>query len=151
MAGSTIGRQGPVQRGKNCGPIGHFRCCGRGEETFNRLHKSGLRLLGRRYEIEAFEEARPDAMGGRCCGWCLIAAHCSREARCALCVGERRTDQYKYRVEGCLVGKARRAHMPWLNASTVEDSTSLRRACAPRRKRHNRPLKGGVATPTVTP
>ena len=37
-----------------------------GEAAFSRLCKGGVRLLGRRYEVDAFEEAgRPDALCGR--------------------------------------------------------------------------------------
>ena len=46
-----------------------------GESIFNRLHKSGLRLLGRRYDVEISEEIRPDAQCGRCSGWGQIEVH----------------------------------------------------------------------------
>ena len=45
-----------------------------GEATFCRLCKSGLRLFGRRYKVDAFEEAwRPDAFCSRCSEWKHIA------------------------------------------------------------------------------
>ena len=41
-----------------------------GEATFGRLCKSGVRLFGRRYKVDAFEEARrPDAFCSRCSEW----------------------------------------------------------------------------------
>ena len=40
-----------------------------GKATFDRLCRSGVGLLGRRHEVDAFEEARPDAFCGRCSGW----------------------------------------------------------------------------------
>ena len=55
-----------------------------GEATFGRLCKGGVRLLGRRYEVDAFEEAwRPDASCGR---WGHITPHCrpTSAPRCAL-------------------------------------------------------------------
>ena len=48
-----------------------------GEATFGRLCKAGVRFLGRRYEVDAFEEAgRPDAFCSRCSAWKHIAPHC---------------------------------------------------------------------------
>ena len=35
------------------------------DANFNRLRKSGLRHLGRRYDAEVHEEIRPDAFCGR--------------------------------------------------------------------------------------
>lgn len=49
------------------GLLAYFRGQGRG--AFDRLLNSGLRLLGRRYEVEVFEEIRPDALCGPCSGW----------------------------------------------------------------------------------
>ena len=37
-----------------------------GDATFSRVCKSGVCLFGRRYEVETFEEARPDAFCNRC-------------------------------------------------------------------------------------
>ena len=54
-----------------------------GEVSFSRLQKSGLRLPGRRYGVEAFEEERPDALCGRGGRWGHIEARCTRDARCA--------------------------------------------------------------------
>ena len=55
-----------------------------GDAPFWRLLRSGVRLLGARYDVEAFEVARPDAMCGQVwavrpgvggaarCGWCVF-------------------------------------------------------------------------------
>ena len=40
-----------------------------GEAVFDRLCKSGARLFGRRYEVDANEETRPDAFCSLCCAW----------------------------------------------------------------------------------
>ena len=40
-----------------------------GEATFTCLRRSELRLLGRRYDVETFEEDRPGAFCNRCSGW----------------------------------------------------------------------------------
>ena len=39
-----------------------------GRAVFNRLRKNGLRLLGRRYHAEVFQEARSDPQRGHCNG-----------------------------------------------------------------------------------
>lgn len=49
----------PLQRKNDRGLGNHFRGCG--EEVSNRLRKNGLRLLGSRFEVEAFEVG-PGAM-----------------------------------------------------------------------------------------
>ena len=64
------------------------------------LIKSELRLLGCRYEVEAFEEIRPDALRGTFSRWGHIEGLYIRSARCALCAGEHRTDEHKCPVEG---------------------------------------------------
>ena len=78
-----------------------------GEATFGRLCKGGVRLLGRRYEVDAFEEAwRPDAFCSRCSGWKHIAPHCLAAApRCALCAKDRLTTDHRCPAAGCRVGK----------------------------------------------
>ena len=40
-----------------------------GEANFSRLRRSGLRHLGCRYDVEVYEETRPDALCGHCSGW----------------------------------------------------------------------------------
>ena len=78
-----------------------------GEATFGRLCKGGVRLLGRRYEVDAFVEARrPDAFCSRCSGWKHIAPHClAAGPRCALCAKDHLTTDHRCPVEGCRVGK----------------------------------------------
>ena len=78
-----------------------------GEGLFNVLSKNGLRLLGRRYEVEIFEEIGSDVLCGRCNVWGHIEAHCARDVRYALCAGEHRSDKHECLAEGCSVGKDR--------------------------------------------
>lgn len=63
--------------------------------------RGGQRLLGRRYDVEAFVEVRPNTMDGRYCGWGHIAPYCSRTFRCALCAREHRTEKHECPVETC--------------------------------------------------
>ena len=59
-----------------------------GDATFSRVCRSGIRISGRRYEVEAFEESRPDAFCNRCSCWGHIAPHCSAAPRCSICAEE---------------------------------------------------------------
>ena len=77
---------------------------------------SGLRLLGRRCDAEVFEEIRPDAQCGRCSGWGPIEVQCTRDARCALCSGEHRTDNTNAQLKGALWARAKRAPTAWPSA-----------------------------------
>ena len=75
-----------------------------GEVTFGRLCKIGVHLLGSRYEVHAFEEARPDAFCSRCSAWGHIAPHCkATDPRCTLCSGAHATFERRCPVEGCRV------------------------------------------------
>ena len=78
-----------------------------GEATFGRLCKSGVRLFGRRYKVDAIEEAwRPDAFCSRCSEWEHIAPHCLAAAPgCALCAKDHLTADHQCLIEGCRVGK----------------------------------------------
>ena len=79
-----------------------------GEVIFDRLCKSGALPFGRRYEVDAYEEARPDAFCSHCCGWGHIAPHCEAATpRCAVCAGDHTTNDHRCPVEGCRVGKGR--------------------------------------------
>ena len=73
----------------------------------SRVCKTGAHLFGRRYEVEAFEEARPDAFCSRCSRWGHIAPHCSETPRCAISAKDHTTHDHQGSVEGC---KARRGH-----------------------------------------
>ena len=48
-----------------------------GKTVFNRLCKSGVRLPGGRYEVDASEEERPDALCLRCGEWGHVMAKCA--------------------------------------------------------------------------
>lgn len=80
-----------------------------GEKASSQIVKSGLRLAGRHYRVEAYEEARPDALCGRCCRWGHIEAYCNRDSpvRCAICAGRHATKEHGCRVEGCHGKKGR--------------------------------------------
>lgn len=69
-----------------------------------RLHKSGLRLLGHRYRVEAFEEERPGALAA-VVAYGDIEAHCTRDARCAFGAEKHHTGCHECPVEGCSAGK----------------------------------------------
>ena len=49
-----------------------------GEATFSRLCRYGVRLLGVKHDVDAYEEVRPNAFCSRCSGWGHIAPHCTR-------------------------------------------------------------------------
>ena len=42
------------------------------ESVYRSICKGGLRLQGRRYNAEAYEEIRPDVGCGHCAGWGFI-------------------------------------------------------------------------------
>ena len=42
------------------------------EDILRLVCKGGLRLQGRRYEVETYEEVRPDVGYGHCCEWSHI-------------------------------------------------------------------------------
>ena len=79
-----------------------------GEATFSRLCKSGIHLFGRRYEVEAYEEARPDAFCNRCSRWGHIALHCSADPGCSICAEDHTTQDHRCSVEVCRAGRGRR-------------------------------------------
>lgn len=102
-----------------------------GEASFGRLQKSGLRLLGHRYSVEAFEEEQPDMHCGRCARWGHIQVRCNRNTRCALCAQEHHTDRHRCPVEE--QGQGVRTSLPSL--LTAVASTSRMRTCAWRSER----------------
>ena len=74
------------------------------EATFSGLCKTGVRLLGRRYEVEAFEEDRPDAFYSRYCACSHIGPRCTAAVPGASSArrGTRRpTTGARLIVEGC--------------------------------------------------
>ena len=68
-----------------------------------------MRLAGRRFRVEVFEEARPDALCGQCRSWGHIEAQCpgTRPARYSICAGEQTTKEHGCPVEGCHGKKGR--------------------------------------------
>ena len=79
-----------------------------GEATFNRLCRFGVRLLGVKHEVDAYEEVRPNAFCTRCSGWGHIAPHCSStDPKCSICSGDHEATNHRCPVEGRKVGKGR--------------------------------------------
>lgn len=74
-----------------------------GDVPFRRLLRSGVQLLGARYDVEAFEEARLDAMCGRCSRWGHIQAKCppTTTPRGGSCGEEHETREHMCSAEGC--------------------------------------------------
>lgn len=64
-----------------------------GQPMADRIIKSGIRVLGRQYQVEAFIEARPDTICGACSGWGHGEHNCAFSSipRCALCAEQHRT------------------------------------------------------------
>ena len=69
----------------------------------DRIIKSGLRVAGRQYQVEAFVEVRPDSICGACSGWGHGEHNCSFPdmARCSLCAGLHRTADHKCSIKDC--------------------------------------------------
>ena len=77
-----------------------------GEASFAHFRRHGCRLLGGKYKVAPFEEARPDALCGRCSVWGHVEPHCTAPApRCSLCAEEHHTRDHKCSVKGCNVRK----------------------------------------------
>ena len=74
------------------------------EDTFRLIFRKGLRLQVGRYEVETYEEIRPDVRCGPCAGWGHIEPQCYRTtARCGWCAEEHKTREHWCPVEGCRV------------------------------------------------
>ena len=71
-----------------------------------------VQLFGRRYEVDAFEEAwRPDAFCGKCSGWGDVAPRRRAAApRRAVCSGDHYTTDHRCLIEEFRVGRGR--HYP---------------------------------------
>ena len=79
-----------------------------GEAIFNRLCRSGIRLPAGRYEVDAYEEDRPDALCQRCGTWAHVAPHCeAKRLECSLYAEEHATNEHRCLVKGYRVGKGR--------------------------------------------
>ena len=79
-----------------------------GEATFNHLCQYGIKLLGVKHDIDAYEEVRPNAFCSRCSGWGHIAPHCmTTDPKCSICSGDHEAMNHRCTVKGCKVGKGR--------------------------------------------
>ena len=106
-----------------------------GDATFNRVCKRGVRLFGRRYEVEAFEEDRLDAFCNRCSRWGHIAPHCSAAPRCSICAEEHITQDHRCTVEGCRAGRGRRCPHTTTRCATCRGPHGARvDACAAKKE-----------------
>ena len=75
------------------------------EETYRLVRRGVLRLQGRRYDTEAYEDIRPNVRCGHCSGWGHIGAQCPRTTtRCSSCA-EHETKDHRCPVDGCKVKK----------------------------------------------
>ena len=79
-----------------------------GEAVFNRLCRYGVRLFGVRYEVDVYEEVRPNAFCSRRSGWGHIAPHCKAAApKCSICAKVHKETNHRCPVEGRRVGRGR--------------------------------------------
>ena len=78
-----------------------------GEATFNRLCRYGVRLLGAKHDVDAYEDVRPNAFCTRCSRWGHIAPHCSTDPKCSICSGDHEATNHRCPLEGCKVGRGR--------------------------------------------
>ena len=73
------------------------------ESVYRSIRRSGVCLQGRRYEVEVYEEVRPDVRCGHCSGWGHVESKCERtNARCGWCAGQHETRDHSCPVEGCV-------------------------------------------------
>lgn len=96
----------PLPGRKNGGSAGRARGFRRGDLPPPLQERtSRLRPLGRRYDVETSEEARPDALCGRCCAWGHIEPCCTAATPRSLCESEHKTIDHKCPVKGRMVSK----------------------------------------------
>ena len=95
-----------------------------------------MRLQGRVYEVEAYEEIRPDLRCGHCSGWGHIKSKCERtNAWCGWCAGQHRRESMHARLRGAVSRRASGAHTPWPSARIVEAPTLEWQRLVRRRRR----------------
>ena len=107
---------------------------------------------GRRYEVEVFEETRPDARCGTCNGWGRIEAHRDRGARCALRAEKHRTGKQKFPVEWCSVGKGQAGvHVVAWCPNCRDQHTTQSNLCMKRRRSLPPPSRREEGAPAASP
>ena len=79
---------------------------GRGQPMADHIIRSGIRVLGRQYQVETFIEARPDTICSACSGWGHGEHKCafSSMPRCALCAEQHCTADHRCPVRDCRAG-----------------------------------------------
>ena len=125
----------------------------RGEGVANRLIKNGLRIIGKIYQVEAYEEARPDAMCGTCCGWGHVEAQCApaKKPKCALCAEEHRTEHHKCPVEGCIATRGVACVHAIAKCPNCRGPHGARSSQCPRKKEAQEAARGWRGRATVLP
>ena len=118
-----------------------------GEATFSRLCKSGIHLFGCRYEVEAYEEARPDAFCNRFSRWGHIAPHCSADPRRSICAGTTPRKIAGAPSRGAGRDGAADVHMRLSNAPTARALMGRGPRHAPPRRRPANSRGGGSPPP----
>ena len=104
LGGATVRAQFQERRGGTSSVVAAVE----GEATFNRLCRYGVRLFGARYDVDAYEEVRPNAFCSQCSGWGHIAPHCEAAApKSSICAKDHEETNRRCPVEECEVGSGR--------------------------------------------
>ena len=70
-------------------------------KTAARLLTRGAWVAGRKYKVEPYLQAAPDALCGRCAQWGHIEPMCGEAAACRWCTGGHTSDEHQCPVAGC--------------------------------------------------
>jgi len=73
----------------------------RGDAEAKRLVKEGIRVCGKKMEVDWYVEAKPDTQCKVCSGWGHIEEKFASPPRCNICAAGHRTDQHQCDVTGC--------------------------------------------------
>ena len=63
--------------------------------------KEGVRICGKKMEVDWYVEVKPDTQCKVCSGWGHIEEKCASPPRCNICASGHRTDQHQCNVTGC--------------------------------------------------
>ena len=118
------------------------------KDTFRLVCKKGLRLQGRRYEVETYEEVRPDVGCGHCAGWGHIEPQCSRTtARCGWCAEQHKMREHRRLAEGCRAKQGHWCQHTVAKCANCRGPTSRRRGLTQGRGRPAVRRRGGGPPP----